>query len=40
MTKFSLTNFICQIFFDRVNLDFSTNLSKIPSLHGQKTFDT
>ena len=35
-----LTNFICQMFFDRVNRDFSTNLSKIPNLHDQKTFNT
>ena len=40
MTKFSLTNFIRQMFFDRVNLDFSTNLSNSPGLHGQKTFNT
>ena len=38
--KFSLTNFIYQMFFDRVNYDFSTNLSKIPHLHNQNTFDT
>ena len=36
-TKFSLTNFICQMFFDRIN--FSTNSSKTPNLRGQKTFD-
>ena len=28
------------MFFDRVNYDFSTNLSKIPHLHNQNTFDT
>ena len=39
-SKFFLTNFICQMFFDRVNRDFSTNLSKIPNLHDQKTFNT
>ena len=38
--KFSSTNFICQMFFDRVNYDFLTNLSKIPHLHNQNTFDT
>ena len=27
------------MFFDRVNEEFLTNLSKNPNLHGQKTFD-
>ena len=40
MTIISVTNFICQMFFDRQNEDFSTNLLKIPKLHLQKTFDT
>ena len=30
---------MCQMFFDRVNEEFLTNLSKNPNLHGQKTFD-
>ena len=28
-----------QMFFDRVNQEFLTNLSKNPNLHGQETFD-
>ena len=35
-TKIYLTNFMCQTFFDRVNLEFFTNLLKIPNLHGEK----
>ena len=35
-TKFSLTNFMCQMYFDRVNEEYLTNLSKNPNLHGQK----
>ena len=42
-TKFSLTNFICQMFSDYVNKEFLICklgiLSKNPNLHGQKTFD-
>ena len=30
---------MCQTYFDRVNEEFLTNLSKSPNLHGQKTFD-
>ena len=26
------------MFFDRINYDFSTNLSNIPNLYGQKNF--
>ena len=33
---FSLTNFTYQMSFDCVNEEFSTNLSKIPNLHGEK----
>ena len=28
-----------QMYFDRVNEEFLTNLSINPNLHGQKTFD-
>ena len=38
-TKFSLANFMCQMYFDCVNEEFLTNLSKNPNLQGQKTFD-
>ena len=27
---------MCQMYFDRVNDEFLTNLSKNPNLHGQK----
>ena len=37
-TKFSLKNFMYQIYFDRVNEEFLTNLSKNPNLYCQKTF--
>ena len=38
-TKYSLTNFMCQMFFHHVNWEFLSNLSKIPNLHGNETFD-
>ena len=38
-TKFSLTNFMYQMYFDSVNEVFLTHLSKNPNLHSQKTFD-
>ena len=30
---------MCQMYFDRVNEKFLTNLLKNPNLHSQKTFD-
>ena len=33
-TQFSLTNFMCQMYFDRVNDEFLANLSKNLNLYG------